>query len=172
MPRYVNILPGKMHGNARRLLLGILCILFSMSAARAQRLTPEVITAGAFMYSSGNQYIDMAVGELVITTISGGQSVITQGFLQPISLSVPCNEFTLVYYPNPVQNELTIESSGCDLVLDFVEAYDLFGKIVLSGTTIDNKIDLSNIGVGVYLLRAYAKDHREIGSFKIIKTAI
>lgn len=153
-------------------LFVIILLMFGSLTIKAQRLSPEVVNSAAFIYSSGDRYFDMSVGEIAISTISGGQSVITQGFLQPISLYTPCAEFTLAYYPNPVINEITISASGCDLELDFVEAYDLFGKIVLSGATIDNKIDLSTIGVGVYLLRAYTEERQEIGTVKIVKTSI
>jgi hypothetical protein len=167
-----NIAPVVLYYKARRFWLSIALLILSLPAVNAQRLAPEVINSGAFIYNAGDQYFDMSVGEIAITTIKEGQSVITQGFLQPISLFIPCTEFDLVYYPNPVINEVTIIATGCDLELDFVEAYDLFGKKVLSGGTIDNKIDLSTIGVGVYLLRAYTNERREIGTIKIVKTSI
>lgn len=147
-------------------------VLITSSVVRGQHIKPQVLNTAGFTFKADNQYFDMSVGELAITTLSIGQSSITQGFLQPISLFFPCSEVKLIYYPNPVIKEITIIAAGCDLELDYVKAYDMFGKVVLEGATLDNKIDLSNIGVGVYLLRAYNKERQAIGTVKIVKTTV
>ena len=138
----------------------------------AQEITPQLIAGSGWMVNIGNQQYDMSVGELGVTTISNGTYTITQGFQQPIDLFTPCAEFQLNYYPNPVGNRITIISTGCDLELGFVEAYDTFGKIIASGTTEGNEVDLSELGLGVYLLRAYTVDMQAIGVVKIVKSTI
>lgn len=161
---------------SRYTLVGVLVmsllVLMSSTLVRGQYITPEVVNSAGLTFNTNNQYFDMAVGEVAITTLSIGQSAVTQGFLQPISMFFPCSDIKLIYYPNPVIKEITIIAAGCDLELDYVEAYDTYGKKVLEGTTLDNTIDLSTIGVGVYLLRAFNKDRVAIGTVKIVKTTI
>ena len=57
----------------------------------------------------------------------------------------------------------------CDLSIEYAEVYDLFGKNVLEGTVVDNSMDLSELGVGVYIIRAYNSVQQVVGSLKIIK---
>ena len=160
----------------RYTLVGALLItllgLIDSHVVHGQYLSPEVINVSGLSYSTGEDYFDMSVGEVAVTTLSIGQSSITQGFLQPISLFSPCSDITLIYYPNPVIKDITIIAAGCDLELDFIQAYDMFGKLVLEGPAIDNTIDLTTIGVGVYLLRAYDKKRVAIGTVKIVKTTV
>ena len=144
-------------------------LLVAMVPVQAQKLTPTVTDAYGYRFSRQGTYVDMSVGELAVTTIGSAATVITQGFLQPISIEQPCDNPTLVYYPNPVTKTMTLSATDCDVYVNYVEAYDLFGKAVLASPTNNNQVDLSPIGVGVYILRAYAEDGRLIGTVKIIK---
>jgi hypothetical protein len=158
----------------KKLKLGLILILllFTQLLTHAQSITPEVQNVMALSLNGSGKYIDMSVGEIGTSTISNENYTITQGFLQPIELFRPCTEFVLEYYPNPVQKEVTIISTGCDLVLAYVEAYDTFGQLVLAGSTLENKVNMENVGVGVYLLRAYDVTGQAIGTVKIVKTTI
>jgi len=149
---------------------GLLWLAFL--SGHAQQLSPQVTYASGFGFSQQEVFVDMSVGELAITTISTAGQTITQGFLQPIKLSVPCSDAQLAYYPNPVISTITLAATDCDLLVDYIEAYDLFGKLVLQTATVDNVADLSSIGVGVYLLRAYTADRQLLGVAKIVKTTI
>jgi len=139
---------------------------------QAQKLSPTVTDAVGYRFSQGGTYVDMSVGELAVTTISASGNVITQGFLQPIKIEQPCATPTLVYYPNPVVRTMTLAATDCDVVVTYIEAYDLFGKEVLVAPATNNEVDLSPIGVGVYLLRAYAEDGQLLGTVKIIKITV
>ena len=157
-----------------KLKLGLILILllFIQPFGHAQSITLEVQNVLALSISGNGQYFDMSVGEVGTSSISNGSYTITQGFLQPIELFRPCAQFTLEYYPNPVQKEVTIIATGCDLELTYVEAYDTFGQLVLAGRTVENKVNMANVGIGVYLLRAYDGTGQAIGTVKIVKTTI
>ncbi len=161
---------GRLTDNRKMIIAGLLWLAFW--PGYAQQLSPQVTYAPGFGYKQQAVFVDMSVGELAITTISTAGQTITQGFLQPIKLSVPCSDAKLAYYPNPVISTITLAATDCDLLVDYVEAYDLFGKLVLQTTTVDNVADLSAIGVGVYLLRAYTADRQLLGVAKIVKTTI
>lgn len=158
----------------KKLKLGLMLILLLVTVpfTYAQSITPEVQNVMALSITGSGQYFDMSVGEVGTSTISNESYSITQGFLQPIELFRPCADFTLEYYPNPVQKEVTIIATGCDLELAYVEAYDTFGQLVLVGSTVENKVNMANVGVGVYLLRAYDGTGQAIGTVKIVKTTI
>lgn len=51
----------------------------------AQSLSPQVIASGGNSLSGGGYTLDFTIGETIITTLSTGNSILTQGFHQPIS---------------------------------------------------------------------------------------
>jgi hypothetical protein len=67
---------------------------------------------------------------------------------------------------------LKIYAEGCDIDVASVKTYDLFGKLVYVGKPVDNQINFSSIGVGVYLVRAFNENDRVVGVVKIIKSTI
>lgn len=156
---------------SRCVILVVLMLLPAFNSI-AQLVSPAVTDAYGYKFSQNGTFIDMSIGELAITTIKSSDQVITQGFLQPISIEQPCVEPELVYYPNPVVKELTVAAIDCDVLVDHIETYDLFGKQVLLASSKNNKVDLSPIGTGVYIIRAYAADGQLIGTLKIVKTTV
>jgi hypothetical protein len=57
----------------------------------------------------------------------------------------------LKIYPNPVKNELRIESG--ELTIENVEIADLQGKTVSTFNNAGNKINVSHLSAGIYLLK-------------------
>jgi type IX secretion system substrate protein len=147
-------------------------MMFLASTINAQKITPTVTDGNSYKYGQNGIYIDMSIGELAIRTIKSPTQIITQGFLQPIYLEQPCAIPELVYYPNPVEKEVTLGAIDCDIYVTYVEAYDMFGKTVLVTKAIENKVDLSPIGVGVYILRVFGNEGLLLGNIKIIKTTV
>ncbi len=138
----------------------------------AQQVSSSVLNGFGGSASIQGQTYDSSLGELAISTIQAGGYIITQGFLQPIDLKVACGDVVLKSFPNPVVSEITIFAEGCDVEVASVKTYDLFGKLVHEGNTMNNKISFSSIGVGVYLVRAYTKNNQVVGVVKILKTTI
>ncbi len=70
------------------------------------------------------------------------------------------------YYPNPVNEVLTIQSQ---VTIKSIDVYNLMGQIVLRSSTISNgKIDLSTLNSGIYLVKAtFDGGHAE--TLKIVK---
>ena len=147
-------------------------VLFSALNLNAQNVTPTVTDGNSYNYSKNGVYVDMSIGELAISTIKTSSQIITQGFLQPISIEQPCAVPTLVYFPNPVETEITINALDCDVIVEYIEVYDTYGKNVLVVTAIENRINLSAIGIGVYILRVYALEGKLLGNLKIVKTTV
>ncbi len=154
---------------AGELLLVLVMLLVALQVS-AQKVTPSMAVGGGYHYAKDGIYIDMSVGELAVSTLTISSQVITQGFLQPISIEQPCDVPDLIYYPNPVVDQITLEATDCDVYVHYVEAFDLFGKLTLLVEANENVVDLTPIGVGVYFLRAYNQSGQLIGTVKIIKT--
>ena len=67
-------------------------------------------------------------------------------------------------YPNPVKNILNFKTEQNILK---VEVYDIAGRILSLTTVSENKIDLSNLKTGNYILKLYTE--KEIIKIKIVK---
>ncbi len=138
----------------------------------AQFIGSDVVNGFGTTVTVQNQTFDSTVGELAITTFTANGFSITQGFLQPISLKVPCAGVVLKAFPNPVLTSVRIYAKGCDVEIANVQTYDLFGKMVYEAKPINNQINFSTIGVGVYLVRAYDTNNNVLGVIKIMKSTI
>ena len=68
-------------------------------------------------------------------------------------------------YPNPVTNILTIVTSNKKKVSE-VKLYSMDGKLILDKKIQNNKIDLSDLTQGTYILKT---DFSETSNFKLIK---
>ncbi len=132
----------------------------------------KVINSFGSTLSINGLTFDSSIGELATSTISTNGYSITQGFLQPIDLKVPCGDVVLKAFPNPVTVGMKIYADGCDIEIARIKTYDLFGKLVYEGRPINNQVNFSSIGVGVYLIRAYNQNDRVVGVVKIIKSTI
>ncbi|PVW14650.1 T9SS type A sorting domain-containing protein [Marixanthomonas spongiae] len=70
------------------------------------------------------------------------------------------------YYPNPVNEVLTIQSKE---TIASIDVYNLLGQIILKSSTIsDGKIDLSALNSGIYLVKA-TFDGGLVETLKIVK---
>jgi type IX secretion system substrate protein len=157
---------------AKLVLLLSLYMSFLSFGVSAQYVSSQVLNGFGTTIITKSQTFDSSVGELASTTIAAGGYVITQGFLQPIDLKIPCKDSRLQAYPNPVLVEMTIFAEGCDIEVASFKTYDLFGKLVFEGSPVNNKINFSTVGVGVYFVRAFNVSKQEVGVVKILKSTI
>lgn len=154
------------------LLVIIPLFIVNVTTSSAQQIEPFVMNGYGTSLINKNQTYGSSIGEMATSTISANGFTITQGFLQPISLKIPCDEVVLQAFPNPVIKEMSIFAEGCDIEVASIKAYDLFGKLVLEGRIVNNLINFSSIGVGVYLVRAYNTQEQEVGVVKVLKSTI
>lgn len=164
----------KGHSFTQIVIVLLLTFLLANIAAvtYAQHLSSNVVNGFGSTITAQKITFDSSLGELAVSTITAGGYAITQGFLQPIDLKIPCGDVTLLAFPNPVLLEMTIFADGCDIEVASVKTYDLFGKLVYEGIPVNNKINFSSIGVGVYLVRAFDNDNQVVGVVKILKSTI
>ena len=82
--------------------LFLVSILFCVQSVDAQNIAPNVANAYGYQFERNGVYIDASIGELAVSTLNSASFIVTQGYLQPISIEQPCSNPELVYYPNPV----------------------------------------------------------------------
>lgn len=150
----------------------IIFFFFFSSHSNAQKISSQVFNGWGGSVLLNGKTFDGSVGEASIITLKAGGYTITQGFLQPIDLELPCGEIQLKAFPNPVIGEMRIYAEGCDVEVISVLAYDLFGKLVYEDKPAENMVNLSEIGVGVYMVRAFDASNKLLGVVKVIKTTI
>jgi hypothetical protein len=101
---------------------------------------------------------------VVITTISGGDRHLTQGFLQP---ELPKGPDRFDYYPNPVVDDLFLFSAED---VQSVQVYDLSGREVFRANYTSGKpISLKLLSGASYLINTYDKAGKTLHKFTIIK---
>jgi len=79
--------------------------------------------------------------------------------------NITANAAGVTIYPNPVKDELRIESG--ELVIKKVEIFNISGKIIYQFNGLENQIDVSALPRGMYLMRI--ETDKGIESMKFIK---
>lgn len=153
------------------LLLGLLLSL----ACSAQSIKSYVITSAgaAMMGNEGALYL--SIGEPMNTEISGGEIMISQGFLNvTIAGSVDTDDLVLLdepilAYPNPSMAEITVEIPEWSGEYSY-ELYDMMGQLLKREALNDNKesVDLTTLDGGTYFMRVI-KDQASSKTLQIIK---
>jgi len=93
----------------------IISTIFFLQTTNAQHLTPSVISSGGNVATTSNIYYSFTVGEL-FTPVSRNQYVLTQGFEQPINISIKkidkqdslTQNVELRAYPNPTTSVISL----------------------------------------------------------------
>jgi len=128
----------------------------------------EIRSGDGFRYmSSLNAYFglgqDEAVDSVMISypsgivemiynpEISGAPLILTEGESDPLSLEDEI-QTSLAVYPNPAINELFMDASE-NLIGNRVDIFDVQGKRVHSGILNSNRIDVSSLETGNYILQ-------------------
>ena len=135
-------------------------------------LAPSVISSGGGYAEGDNISISWTLGELAVTTLTGGNMILTQGFQQPFDMGVgiSSNEvnWNISVYPNPVGDELRIRFD-IDKPGDFlVEIQDVTGRLISQeqhkqinpGDII--LLNTSSYTHGVYFLKVFIPDRQQI----------
>ena len=143
--------------------LFLLLLLAASAGVSAQTVSPTVLgSAGGEGKVDGDITIMWTVGELAVTTLSDGNSVITQGFHQPPdgTSAVPTTSpfsAAVRLRPNPVTDELFVDLPETYSGKAEVELIDMLGQSVMQrvaepGTT-SLHLDVRTLPAGVYSIQ-------------------
>jgi hypothetical protein len=150
----------------KKLLFTLSALLF-LTGVNAQSLERYVIgTLGGSWYDGSSFEMDFTVGEMAVTTLSNANNFLTQGFQQPFTnqtVSVQENSsdpMVATFYPNPVEDMLTIRLENTGTGRLTVLLYNMLGQQLSAPLSIDPtdgnasvQMDLSEFATGNYFIR-------------------
>jgi hypothetical protein len=149
----------------------MMLILFASSSLSAQ----EVITSAGDFHQNSNFSVSWTIGEPVIDTWSASGTVLTQGFQQPILVSVSIYEnpdlnYTINAFPNPTSDFLNVViSNGTYDKMQYL-LFDVTGKLIDSRQIVSEQTEIlfSHLPVATYYVKII-ENNKELKTFKIIK---
>ncbi len=135
--------------------VGVVAYLWKQSPFSEVQMTN--VSGNIFTKTITGQTIGSTINYAVKFAYAGGLSV-TKYFSYVVgntcALSVDStSDLIQFYFSNPVNDFVTINSIS---TIDKVEIYNLLGNMVLKTTTNTNKIDISNLSKGTYLITAFS----------------
>ncbi|WP_299259903.1 T9SS type A sorting domain-containing protein [uncultured Aquimarina sp.] len=152
-------------------------MVWIVMATQAQSIDTSVISNSGSTNSNTSHIITFTIGETFIETITNSESI-DQGFWSGIaSLNVLSteeflfNNSTVTIYPNPVSDFFTIRIP--DVNSYTISLFNLNGQEImtkkLNTSLLGNRIDISTLPYGTYILRLSIPENNENKIFKIIK---
>jgi len=145
--------------------------------SQAQSIDMSVIANAGGTNSNASNSINFTIGETFVGTISNSSSI-DQGFWSGIGSSntlsteeIAVNNTTLAVYPNPVSTFFTIRISDVDRYT--ISLFNSNGQKVVSqkvtAAPLGNRIDISSLSQGIYMLSLTIPETNKTKTFKIIK---
>lgn len=135
----------------------------------------SVNTSGGDAMGSGGT-VAYSLGQTVYTTNTGSSGSVSQGVQQTYEISnVGINEsvlnISLVAFPNPTVDNLTLKISDFNNEILTYQLYDLQGKLLKNGRLLSEQtlIEMTSLPGATYLLHVVGAENLNIQSFKIIK---
>ena len=150
----------------------VFALIFNQTyVLRAQEI---ITTAGGNAGSSGIT-VSWTIGETIIETASGINSILTQGFNQGDLLitEISKTEYPVIgfrLYPNPASENINIITEGTENNRFRCVILDIYGKVLTDNFFEGPEFDISvvNFKKSIYILKIYQTD-REVAVLKIIK---
>ncbi len=143
----------------------------------AQSISPQVVASAGTHFTGSNAQLSWTIGEPVITTVSNGNNIITQGFHQTLLNITSVEEqkvpgITVSVFPNPTSDKVNINlvNNLKDLQMDL---FDLTGKLLqarkISAAEGNVQISMIDYARANYLLRVYSIDGSVNYTYKVQK---
>ncbi len=149
--------------------------------AYGQSLSPTVVASAGGYFDNGSVSLSFTVGEVAVTTLTGGDMILTQGFQQPFELDITgvddnkSVDWSVKTYPNPVADNLNIRFT-IKSPQDFtVMIMDITGKKVFIKKYVEiqpgevKEIDMQNYHPGIYMISVTSSDQKVRRVYKVQK---
>jgi hypothetical protein len=157
-------------------LLLLLFLLLLLRTGITNSYGQDVISTNGGSCKSAAFQLDYTIGEPVIETLSSSSNTLTQGFQQSNLIVTAIDQIAigaidLKLYPNPVVDELMLETCNLSQEKLLLKLFDISGKLILQKNlkqTVE-KIDMQAYRKGNYLLIVYTGNEIPLQSFKVIK---
>ena len=157
----------------KRQILFFMLLFLSGGALSAQL---QVIATAGDVNENDNGSISWTLGETVVGTLETSDGIVTQGFQQSnLEVTTTVEEpedldIQTTAYPNPVQNQLTVEVQNQENLELHYQLFDLNGKLLQEEPVEASRFTLSlgEYPAGQYILQIRS-DQELIKSFNIVK---
>ena len=162
-------------------IITIILLASGAMLAQGQSLSPTVVASAGGYLDNGTVSLSFTVGEVAVTTLTGGDMILTQGFQQPFELDVtgvddnhPVN-WSVKTYPNPVQDHLNIRFTIRNPQDFTVVVMDITGKKVFVNKYMQvqpgevKEIDMQQYHAGIYMISVTSQDQKVRRVYKISK---
>ena len=154
----------------KRLLL-IFLICSSNMLLVGQELSPTVLNVAGTTMQNGSFGLEWSLGELAVSSVSGPNEILTQGFLQPqiegpSFTTNPLDEYKVLIFPNPVQDDLNIETDYPDFTQIIVQ--DMLGRTALQ-IEFANTVQMANLPSGIFTITLADEYHALSKTYKVVK---
>jgi|WetSurSiteA1Bulk_404760.scaffolds.fasta_scaffold01956_4 hypothetical protein len=153
----------------------LILMFMSCMAIRGQSIPLQAIATAGGNGQNSEVAVAWILGEPFVATFSAGNSVLTQGFLQPTLVVTAISGLeglseSINAYPNPSQDVLIIQMDNNELKDMQYMFFDLNGRLLEKNRLIKTHtaIDMTNYPAGVYLLKITQPD-KILKTFEIIK---
>lgn len=145
--------------------------LFLTVIGYSQSISPDVIGTAGNRATGTNLTIDWTMGEVATATLTGSNSMVTQGFHQPyltiVGVEIP--EETLMdvrIYPNPTSNQVFVRMNLTEVGQCQLNLIALDGKILktvqVNTPNQEVLIEMSEYPAGSYLLSLSTQHTQQI----------
>lgn len=155
-----------------RLALIISVIQITTNVCTAQN---SINAAGGNANGSGGS-VAFSVGQVVYTTIKDTSASISMGVQQTydiknVGLNEAAPKISLVAYPNPTINDLTLVVNEFKNEKLTYQLIDMQGKLLLLGNIAapQTQVNTTLLASATYFLHVYNQQNQQVQSFKIIK---
>lgn len=155
--------------------LSVLLIIITIS--NAQYAERNILSVSGGLFSSQSLSIEFAIGDIATETLSTGELILTQGFIQP-DFAIPSNinynisDLEFRVYPNPASQFINIAFNNIKPSNKYtIQISDLNGRLVKQIKTdkLIHKIDISELQPGTYIIRVKNNNLFILKSLKLQK---
>ncbi|MBP9151747.1 MAG: T9SS type A sorting domain-containing protein [Flavobacteriales bacterium] len=145
-----------------KLIFPIVFLLVSAASGYSQSLSNQVVASSGNYSSSASGSLSQTSGEAVVATLQDGQSMLTQGFQQPFTITVGVQTVEQVgsvqVYPNPVTDQLNIDLSE-EWAGSTIQLFGAAAKLVFTSKSNTGlcKLQFTGLAAGLYELQIIDK---------------
>ena len=162
-------------------LFAAILLTAQISFGQVATLSPTVIASAGNYAESGSMSLSWTLGEIAVSTLTSGDLILTQGFQQSYSIEdtvgIDLNpiDWQIIAYPNPVNDELSIQFDVLEPTDFWVEIQDVTGRILSQkqykeihpGDIIP--VNMSNYKYGVFFFRVFTPDRQQMRVISVRK---
>ena len=136
----------------------------------------QSITATGGDASGSGGEVSFSVGQVAYNTVTGISGIVSEGVQQPFEIYItsiielPIINFSLSVFPNPTQNNLTLQVLNFNEEELHYQLLDVNGKLLYSKRIAESEtqINLVNLSPAIYFIRITTKNNT-VKLFKLIK---